>query len=627
VGGLPLAARALLALLALLALPACSKSEPALPRAEVGRFLAAWSALDTAAMAAIVAEPPPDFAALVAGMSEALQVTAGRFTAGQVAFAGDKATADAQYAASLDLAGLGTWEYTGSLRLARVDKVWRIEWSPTILHPALDAPGLRFERTRAWPARAPILGADGAELASVQDVTVVGLAPGRIRDRAQVDAVLKEQLGVEPAEITAALTAPGVQPEHFVAIRPVRQDRFAAMRPILEPVPGVFFQQGKARLSPADGFAAHVIGRVGEVTAERLEQLQIPYVVGDRVGLSGLEAAYERQLAGTPTGEIRVVGSEEARPRLVYTFRGATPQPVRLTLDTAVQAAAEQALAGVTQPAALVAIDAATGDVRAVASRPLREEFNRALDGRYPPGSTFKVVTAAALLGAGTTVETPVACPPEATAGGQRFVNFEGEALGPTTFRNAFAHSCNTAFVSLVAALPEAALTAAAEAFGFGRAYPDFRLPVAGGQFPAPRDAAEKASAAIGQARVIASPVHMASVAAAVAGGVWRPPRLLAEAPSEPPSPGASAAAAGPLRDLMGEVVRTGTGTAAAVAGQQVAGKTGTAEVGGPDPDQTHAWFIGFRGSLAFAILVERGGVGGRVAAPLAARFLTALGP
>jgi cell division protein FtsI/penicillin-binding protein 2 len=94
-------------------------------------------------------------------------------------------------------------------------------------------------------------------------------------------------------------------------------------------------------------------------------------------------------------------------------------------------------------------------------------------------------------------------------------------------------------------------------------------------------------------------------------------------------------AVAATLRDLTAEVVRTGTGTAAAAvpgpgvqatqAGQQVAGKTGTAEIGGADPNRTHAWFIGYRGSLAFAVLVEGGGVGGRVAAPIVAKFLAAV--
>ena len=122
---------------------------------------------------------------------------------------------------------------------------------------------------------------------------------------------------------------------------------------------------------------------------------------------------------------------------------------------------------------------------------------------------------------------------------------------------------------------------------------------------------------------MLASPLHMASVAAAVASGTWRAPRV-----TGPPSTVAPVAlnpsTVAVLADLMREVVRTGTGTSAAVAGQDVAGKTGTAEFGNADPPATHAWFIGFRGTLAFAVLVEGGGVGGQVAAPIAARFLAA---
>jgi cell division protein FtsI/penicillin-binding protein 2 len=295
---------------------------------------------------------------------------------------------------------------------------------------------------------------------------------------------------------------------------------------------------------------------------------------------------------------------------------------VRTTLDPRIQAAAEQALAGVTQPAALVAIDAATGDVRAVVSRPLTEPLDRALAGQYPPGSTFKVITSAALIAAGTKPETPVACPPQATVGGQTFHNFEGEALGASTFRTAFAQSCNTAFVALSANLSDAALSAAATTFGFGASY-DLGLPTAGGRFPTPADAAERASEAIGQGRVVASPLQMATVAAAVTSGGWRPPRLLTDNPQGPVT-ALDPAVDATLKDLTAEVVKSGTGTAAAVPGQLVAGKTGTAEIGGADPNATHAWFIGYRGSLAFAVLVEGGGVGGRVAAPLAAKFLAA---
>jgi cell division protein FtsI/penicillin-binding protein 2 len=108
---------------------------------------------------------------------------------------------------------------------------------------------------------------------------------------------------------------------------------------------------------------------------------------------------------------------------------------------------------------------------RGLVSRPLDQPFDRALAGRYPPGSTFKIVTAEALLTQGTTPDTQVQCSPEATVGGKRFTDFEGEALGAIPFGAAFAMSCNTAFVTAASRLPSGALAEAAESFGFGARY------------------------------------------------------------------------------------------------------------------------------------------------------------
>ncbi len=598
------------------------RREPSLPAPEVAAYLKAWERFDVGAMSALVVAPPPGMAAAVTSMKEDLQVTGARFRSVHLRRQGAGAVTDV--AAEVDLAGLGTWTFQNTLQLRRVRGTWRVVWTPAALHPALQA-GQRFARTRTWPARAPILGADGTALVSESDVVAVGLEPDRIKDRPALEATLKQQLGVEPAAVDAALVAPGVQPTFFVEVARLRPERFAQLKAVLEPVPGVFFHRITGRLAVSDNFAAHVLGRYDEVTAERLAQLGAPYLVGDKVGLSGLEANFERTLAGTPSGDVQVVAiAPGGTARSVFHFAGTAPQPLMTTLDRRTQEAAEAALAGVTQPAAIVAVDATSGDVKAVVSRPLDQPFDRALAGQYPPGSTFKVVTTAALLAAGARPDTPVACPPQATIGGQQFVNFEGEALGATTLRTAFAQSCNTAYVALAATLSNAALGAAAANFGFGASY-DLGLPTAGGQFPEPKDVAERASAAIGQGRVVASPVQMATVAGAVASGAWRPPRLLADNPpgqAVPLDPATDAT----LKDLTAEVVRTGTGTAAAVPGPTVAGKTGTAEFGGATPQLTHAWFIGYRGALAFSIVVEGGGVGGRVAAPLAAKFLTAVG-
>ncbi|MEA2972402.1 MAG: hypothetical protein QOG82_860 [Actinomycetota bacterium] len=589
--------------------------KPRLANAEVTTYLEAWERFDPAAMAAVVDGTPAGFAETITAMRDDLRVTEATFRT--VLVDEEQAT----YTADLEVGGIGHLQYDGRLVLVRREKDWRIVWDPSSLHPSL-RPGVHFEVGLVWPSRAPIVGAAGSVLVSTADTVVVGLQPDRIVDLAQVQTILTQQLATDPATVAAALAAPGVQPDHFVAVAEVARDRFAPIRAVLEPVPGVFFQQTSGRVAPTDDFALHLLGRVAEITAERLDELGPPYMVGNHVGLSGLEAAYERQLAGLPSGEVRLVDDAGVEIGVVAQFPGTPPEPLVLTLDPRVQEAADLALAGVVEPAAIVAIDAPTGDVRAVSARPLDQPFNRALDGQYPPGSSFKVVTSEALVGGGLRPETTVSCEPTATIGGKPFKNFEDESFGSIPFRTAFAHSCNTAFVTLAEKMSDADLVAAAGRFGFGAGY-DAGVGAVGGEFPDPNDAADRAASAIGQGRVLASPLHMASVAAAVASGTWRAPRV-----TGPPSTVAPVAlnpsTVAVLADLMHEVVRTGTGTAAAVAGQDVAGKTGTAEFGNSDPPATHAWFIGFRGPLAFAVLVEGGGVGGQVAAPIAARFLAA---
>jgi cell division protein FtsI/penicillin-binding protein 2 len=293
------------------------------------------------------------------------------------------------------------------------------------------------------------------------------------------------------------------------------------------------------------------------------------------------------------------------------------------TLHRRVQAAAEVALAEQTDEAALVAVQPSTGDVLAVANRPVGSSSDRALEGTYAPGSTFKVVSTAALLRAGLDVGDTVRCPPTIEAGGRQFKNFEGGAAGAVPFSRDFAVSCNTAFVSLAPRLAPDALQRTARDYGLGRTL-KLALPAAGGRVPPGKDAVERAAAMIGQHEILASPLSMALVAATVADGRWRAPRLLASDPraAGPALPGPERDA---LRSLMRLVVTEGSGTALADIPGEVRGKSGTAEFGGGDPPPTHAWFIAFRGDLAVAVLVERGRSGGSVAAPLAARFFSAL--
>ncbi|MFF3444856.1 penicillin-binding transpeptidase domain-containing protein [Streptosporangium sp. NPDC002721] len=296
------------------------------------------------------------------------------------------------------------------------------------------------------------------------------------------------------------------------------------------------------------------------------------------------------------------------------------PQPAsgtRTTISEAVQAAAARALDGVGQPAAIVAVDVQTAQVRAVADT---LGAKGAFNGLYPPGSTFKVVTAAALLRAGLTPDSPVACPANYTIpNGRSFSDSDGVDHGDVPLTTAFALSCNTTFAQQTyERLRDDRLRAeAADRFGF-REKPGLsscRIQPYGSPD-------QLGSDAIGQNSVQASPLCMAEVAAAVASGVWKPAILTEEPPADSPAPvPLDEGVAASLRTMMGAVVTQGTASQAGLP-PGTAGKTGTAEV---ENDGDHAWFIGYRDSLAFAVFVRNGGAGGKVAAPIAARFLNAL--
>ncbi|MGH3665249.1 MAG: penicillin-binding transpeptidase domain-containing protein, partial [Egibacteraceae bacterium] len=236
----------------------------------------------------------------------------------------------------------------------------------------------------------------------------------------------------------------------------------------------------------------------------------------------------------------------------------------------------------------------------------------------------FKIVTAAAALQDGRRLGTRVNCPGQVGVGGERPIsNAGGFALGRISFLESFARSCNTTFARQAISVGPDSLRQAAEQFGFNAEY-GLGVATARGSIPTPQSTPELGQDGIGQGRVLASPLHMASVAAAVRSGTWRTPHLLAD--SDVAQRTLPARVVRSLRPMMRRVVTGGTGTAANVrGGQPVHGKTGTAQFGTSPPFGEHAWFVGYRGDVAFAVFVEGGGGGGTVAAPIAADFLRRL--
>ncbi len=236
-------------------------------------------------------------------------------------------------------------------------------------------------------------------------------------------------------------------------------------------------------------------------------------------------------------------------------------------------------------------------------------------------------MTASDLIEHGLTPSSPASCPPSITVDGQTFHNFEGESLSPLNMEQAFAMSCNAAFIGLSSSLPYPSYASTAAQFGIGATL-HLGLAAFEGKVPPPTSASEAAATSIGQAQVLVSPLAMANVAASVDSGSLRLPRLVSGgAEDTAPAQTLNPTVVTDLQTMMAAVVNSPIGTAAGAglpAGTE--GKTGTAEFGTANPPETDAWFIGYRGDLAFAVLVVGGGTGGSVAAPIAKKFLDSVG-
>jgi cell division protein FtsI/penicillin-binding protein 2 len=596
---------------------ATTTSPVADPRPVADRFLNAWAEADWATVRRIAPDPRVRADEALADWWRDLDVAAVGFKTGSPAIGAGTATVPFSLAVQINNAG--TWEYDSALRLVAHDNSWEVAWSSEALHPTL-GDGDRLELTTDWPERARITDRNGRPLVGSVPAVSVGLIPERIISRDDAAAVLEEVLAVPRALIDDILDRPGVQPDWFLPVATVAREDNVEIRPALYPVPGVAFRLLDKRVPTGSRSAAPLLGTTHKITAEQLAALGAPYEPGLIVGAAGLEAAFERQLAGTPTKQIVRRSSDEST-EVLESFEGASPSDLQTTLSLDVQRTADAVLEDIDLPAAIVVVDAATGEIRAAATTPA-DGFSRATSGLYPPGSTFKIVVATAVLEGGLRPDSAVACPRVVIVAGREFGN---ATRLPTTMslEEAFAQSCNTAFIQLATELDPVVLAETARKFGFNRRI-EIGIPAADASYPAPADSVEFASAVIGQGRVLVSPLNLAGIAATAASGAWHPPTLVAGLEQEP-SERIDPTVLADLQRMMRAVVVAGTGRSGNVPGMDVAGKTGTAQVVTPDGADSMAWFIGFSGELAFAVGVEGGESGGSAAAPIAAAFLEQL--
>jgi len=477
-----------------------------------------------------------------------------------------------------------TLRYDASASGTKVGDDWRVQWSPTVLHPKLKQ-GTTFQYSDDKNFLTPVVDRDGQPLLTWQTIGVVNLTRDHL-DSAPALAPLLQQF--EPTITADTITAQftGTQDDAVTAIK-LREADLAVVRDQLAQVPGVTVAEQGALLTANRELSSPAIEGLHDVWQKAVDE-----TAGWSVSLVDDKGQPTDELTSTPAGDTT---------------------PIRTTLDTRLQLLAQQAVAAEPRPAVIVAISPSTGGILAAAQNPAANAQGPiAFTGSYPPGSTFKTITTAAALQAGlATPDTPQACPGRVTVENRTIPNDDEFELGTVPLTTAFARSCNTTMAVLADELPADALPNMARMFGIGVDYVIPGLTTITGNVPNADTPAQKVENGIGQGTVTVSPFGLAVAEASLGHGSTIVPTLVvdqkttADAPAEQIPPAITDA----LRAMMLQTVADGTATALQdVPG--LGGKTGTAEFG--DNTHSHGWFAGIVGDIAFATLV----VGGDTSAP-----------
>ncbi|PRY42626.1 penicillin-binding transpeptidase domain-containing protein [Umezawaea tangerina] len=566
-------------------------------------FLARLSSGDTQAAAALT-DDPGQAKDVLDKVRAALKPESVSVKVEQVRNAkGEGTTADATVTYDWDLGHNHRWGYQGKVDLRRDDDDWKVHWAPSLVHPKLAAQQ-SLAVADLTPNLAPVLDRDGSPLLAPDAVVSVLVDRKDVPDLAAVTTALGEALTPFDAALTPQAIADGVAktPEGQVyQVAALRDADYQSVKPKIYELPGVRFSSQTSLLPPVKNFGSQV--------------------------LPAIRKAVEEQVAGRSGFRVYTVNSAGDELEGLFEKPSEPAEAVNSVLSKVVQTAAEDAVEPLTQPTMLVAIQPSTGDVLAVAQNgPADAQGAIALTGQFPPGSTFKMITATAALEDGKVqADTPVPCPGKTTIDGRRVVpNDHDFDKGTIPLHSAFAFSCNTTFAEIAAGLPADALTKTADKFGIGV---DFDIPAITtitGSVPAATDVVERAEDGFGQGKVLASPFGMAVAAATAATGTQPVPSLLRGQETKVDHRSATIAPTvlDPVRQMMREVVEVGTAQLLADI-PDVRGKTGTAQFG--DGVNSHGWFVGYKGDLAFATLVL-GANSSIPAVEVTGKFLRALG-
>ena len=516
----------------------------------------------------------------------------------------DDNLATATYELRWDLPRERDLTYQAQMTLTQSGNTWNVRWQPSVLHPRLGA-NQHLELRSVAPSQASVVSSDGVEL----------LKPGTAY-RVLVDTDEMRSASSTAAGISAALAkahevdrgvplrdAEGIAKElqdasgtYSVAVVPApARDAFEAA---LAGEPGVRLNEEASMVNAQPDFAPDIMARVGELVRDDLQ--------------------------GDSGWSVDVVNENGASYEEIKRQDAAPAPAVHISLDHRIQRAAEMALEPVAgQQAMIVAIRPSTGGILAVAQPPAADKGgNLATMGQYPPGSTFKILTAfAGLTKQGLIPGSPVPCPGTMNIFGRTVTNYAGFGLGTVPLETAFARSCNTTFADISTKLAPGELKTIGKQFGLGI---DMEIPgveTITGSIPDGEEPLDRTEAGYGQGLDLASPFGMALVSAAAARGSLPVPYLVEgeETKLSEDAPPMDPQATEELRQMMAAVTGPGGTASAFTAGGDIRGKTGEAEIN----EGSHSWFTGYRADddIAFATLVVLGG-GSEAAVALSDRML-----
>jgi penicillin-binding protein 2 len=654
------------------------------PKATARAYLDAWKAADYPAMYALLtsisqsALSEAEFTQHYQGVADEASLSGIDYEI--LAALTNPEQAQVNYRVNLNSALVGNIQADTQMSLSLERGQWRVQWDDTLVLPQLaGANYLSMDRQDYLPARANIYDRNGNALVAQADATAVGLYPDQL-DPAQSEqlyAVLTDLTGWRREDLQARIANVPAGAGWYLPLGEFPADQVASRSGALNALNGVTLEPYKARYYFDNGVASHVVGYLGEIPADQLEEYEKRgYQAGDRVGLSGLEKWGDQYLAGQRGGALYVRDTQGQPVTRLAETDSQPGQSIYTTIDRDFQEGVQLAMGRL--KGAAVVLERDTGRVLAMASspdfdpnafepvnfnseslladlnNPNQPLLNRAAQGEYPLGSVFKIITMAAALESGDYK------PGSTYYCDQVFKELPGVILYDWTYEYKFPasgtlnliggliRSCNPWFYHIGLDLYDqqkgTLITEMARNFGLGSPTGIVGLDEAAGQVPQPQSQIDATNQAIGQGDLLVTPLQVADFMAALGNGgtIYRPQlvekivdpdgkAVLTFKPEErgklPIKPETLQAIREGLEGVVSSVKPRGTAQHVFTGLDiPVAGKTGTAQTGISAP---HAWFAGYTAAvdpehpdIAVVVILERIGEGSDYAAPVFRRIV-----